>query len=253
MPCRAAGALAVDDSDEDEGPPIDIRQAAGLPMMLGESQADYANRILGSIGAAAAPAGADGSDSDAGGGGDSPGYDPMPNDSEVAGGDVSLEPLPVPTLLKKARVRPNPAVSVIALTIICALFCVSANAPFHCALGVAQTVLSSVANWKKASASLGSWVAVAGHLPIGGATCVRCRVPAAATELCDNCGPLCSDCSMALHDSMGMLLHSRYCFPAYEGRRWRELLRPGECAKSGMCPHNAVLPVCVLLHLHNTR
>jgi hypothetical protein len=100
---------------------------------------------------------------------------------------------------------------------------------------LAQTVLSSVANWKKLGESLRSWVAVAGHLPIGGATCVRCREPAAATELCDKCGQLCSDCSMALHDSMGMLLHSRYCFPAYEGRHGRELLRPGECVKPGMC------------------
>ena len=112
--CRA-GALAVDDSDDDEGPPIDIREAAGLPMMPGESQADYANRILGSIGAAV-HAGDGGSESHAGGG-ESPDYDPMPNDSEVVGGDVPLEPLPQPALLKKARVRPNPAVSVLALTI----------------------------------------------------------------------------------------------------------------------------------------
>ncbi len=85
MSCRA-GALAVDDSDEDEGPPIDIREAAGLPMMPGESQSDYANRILGSIGAAV-HAGDGGSESHAGGG-DSPDYDPIPNDSEVVGGAV---------------------------------------------------------------------------------------------------------------------------------------------------------------------
>ena len=57
---------------------------------------------------------------------------------------------------------------------------------------------------------------------------------------------------MALHDSMGMLLHSRYCFPAYEGRHGRELLRPGECVKPGMCAPTWYCR-CVLLHFHNTR
>ena len=48
---------------------------------------------------------------------------------------------------------------------------------------------------------------------------------------------------MALHDRMGMLLHSRYCFPAHEGRHGRELLCPGECVKTGMWPRG-IAGVC---------